>query len=111
MLAVLCSAMLKFWSAAGRVYTHAKEVGAIAQEHRIPYLLDATQAVGQMPVDVKALGCDYLTSTGRKFLRGPRGTGFLYASRYSDLLPSHRHHKLVVAAFATSVPESSFFNI
>lgn len=67
--------------AAGRVYTHADAVGAIAQREGIPYLLDATQAVGQMPVDVRALECDYLTSTGRKFLRGPRGTGFLFASR------------------------------
>ena len=78
---MLCYAVLKLCHAAGRVYTHANKVGAIAQQHGIPYLLDATQAVGQMPVDVKALGCDYLTSTGRKFLRAPRGTGFLYASR------------------------------
>lgn len=66
---------------AGRVYSNAAAVGAIAQREGIPYLLDATQSVGQMPVDVQALGCDYLTSTGRKFVRGPRGTGFLYASR------------------------------
>ena len=34
-----------------------------------------------MPVDVRAIGCDWLTGTARKFLRGPRGVGFLYASR------------------------------
>ena len=68
-------------SCAGRVYTKAAEVGVIAQREGIPYLLDATQSVGQMPLDVQALGCDYLTSTGRKFVRGPRGTGLLYASR------------------------------
>jgi cysteine desulfurase / selenocysteine lyase len=53
-------------------------VGAYAKERDIPYFVDACQAVGQMPVDVEALGCDVLTATGRKWLRGPRGTGFLY---------------------------------
>lgn len=55
-------------------------VGRICQAAEIPYLIDACQAVGQMPVDVNRLHCDYLSATARKFLRGPRGLGFLYVS-------------------------------
>lgn len=55
-------------------------LGAMAQEAGVPYLIDACQAVGQIPIDVARLRCDYLSATGRKFLRGPRGIGFLYVS-------------------------------
>jgi len=55
-------------------------VGEICRDAGVPYILDACQAVGQMPVDVSRLHCDYLAGTARKFLRGPRGTGFLYVS-------------------------------
>lgn len=58
----------------------AEAVGEICAAEGVPYLVDACQAVGQLPVDVQRLHCDFLSATARKFLRGPRGIGFLYAS-------------------------------
>lgn len=58
----------------------AEEVGEVCEAAGVPYVVDACQAVGQIPVDVRRLRCDYLAATSRKFLRGPRGLGFLYVS-------------------------------
>ena len=54
------------------------EIGQLARAHGVPYFLDASQVVGQLPVDVKHIDCDVLTTPGRKWLRGPKGTGFMY---------------------------------
>ena len=57
-----------------------EELGEVAEAAGVPYLIDACQAVGEIPVDVSRLKCDFLSATARKFLRGPRGIGFLYVS-------------------------------
>ena len=70
-----------------------EEAGAACRRAGVPFFLDACQSIGQLPVDVERIGCDVATATGRKWLRGPRGTGLLFvraAVRRPAPAPGHR---------------------
>ena len=57
-----------------------EEIGAICRENRVLYLVDACQSAGQRVLETERICCDFLTATHRKYLRGARGSGFLYVS-------------------------------
>ena len=86
----------------------AEEVGEICEAAGVPYLVDACQAVGQLPVDVERLHCDFLAATARKFLRGPRGIGFLYVS---DRLLERGAHPLFIDMRGAGLMDESTFEL
>lgn len=90
-------------------------IGAACREKGTWFLVDACQSVGQMPVDPAALGADFLSATARKFLRGPRGAGFLWVSRrvleseLEPLFPDLRGADWIAEDLAQPAPDARRF--
>jgi cysteine desulfurase/selenocysteine lyase len=96
----------------GGLINPVEHVGVIAKQANIPYLLDATQSVGQLPIDVDNIGCDLLCATGRKYLRAPRGTGFLYVRKnilnQPPFINSHSANWITDATYTVKSDASRF---
>lgn len=90
-------------------------IGAMCRAREVPYLVDGCQSVGQMPVDVEAIGCDFFSATSRKYLRGPRGAGLLYVSERAlaaglePLFPDLRGADMVAEEIYQPAPDARRF--
>lgn len=90
-------------------------IGTMCRGRNVLYLVDGCQSVGQMPVDVEAMGCDFFSATSRKYLRGPRGAGFLYVSDrvlesgLEPLFPDLRGADWIDADFYQPAPDARRF--
>ncbi len=87
---------------------NVKAIGKICHEQGVLFLLDACQSIGQLNVNVQDLKCDFLTATGRKFLRGPRGTGFLFVS---DRVLHDGYYPLFIDGFGATWQKTEQFEI
>ncbi len=72
-------------AAQGSIVYPVEEIGNLTKQYDALYIVDGCQAAGQMKCDVKSMKCDAYVGTGRKWLCGPRGTGFLYVKEPSSI--------------------------
>lgn len=90
-------------------------IGRMCRTRDIPYLVDGCQSVGQLPIDVEEIGCDFFSATSRKYLRGPRGAGFLYVSDraldagFEPLFPDMRSADWIDADLYQPAPDARRF--
>ena len=75
-------------AAQGSIVNPVYEIGELAKEFDALYIVDACQSVGQIDIDVQKMMCHMLVASGRKWLCGPRGTGFMYIKKSTKLRPT-----------------------
>lgn len=90
-------------------------IGKMCRTRDIPFLVDGCQSVGQLEIDVEEIGCDFFSATSRKYLRGPRGAGFLYVSQraldagFEPLFPDMRSADWIDADLYQPAPDARRF--